>query len=101
VAKPHDYGHFTMKQCMFVYKHDETGSRGVVLEKPSAFTLKELAPAMFESTVFADHAVHLGGRVRRTFGMWASRREGYLFWGGWQAWLSGAKVTWLLVLVGG
>lgn len=61
VAKPWEYNHFTSKSCLFLYKHDsETGSRGVVLEKPTAFTLSELAPP-FAASVFANHTVFLGG----------------------------------------
>lgn len=52
------------QSCLFVYQHDpETGSRAVVLERPTAFTLAELAPPFAES-VFAEHTVFLGGEVR-------------------------------------
>jgi len=61
VAKPWEYNHFTSKSCLFLYKYDpETGSRGVVLERPTAFTLSELAPP-FSSSVFSNHTVFLGG----------------------------------------
>ncbi len=54
------------KGCIFVYQHDpELGSRAVVLEKPTAFTLSELAPPFAES-VFAEHTVFLGGEVSRS-----------------------------------
>jgi len=61
VAKPWEYNHFTSKSCLFLYKYDsETGSRGVVLERPTAFMLSELAPP-FASSVFGNHTVFLGG----------------------------------------
>lgn len=53
------------QSCLFVYQHDpETGSRAVVLERPTAFTLAELAPPFAES-IFAEHTVFLGGEVTR------------------------------------
>lgn len=51
------------QSCLFMYQHDaETGSRAVVLERPTAFTLAELAPP-FEESQFAHHTVFLGGEV--------------------------------------
>lgn len=58
------YIYTCIQSCLFVYQHDpETGSRAVVLERPTAFTLAELAPPFAES-VFAEHTVFLGGEVR-------------------------------------
>ena len=52
-----------MQGCLFIYQHDEElGSRAVVLERPLAFNLAELAPP-FESSIFAEHTVFLGGEV--------------------------------------
>ena len=60
-----------MQSCLFVYQHDpEVGSRAVVLERPTAFSLAELSPAAFGESVFANHTVFLGGEVRSKGRAW-------------------------------
>lgn len=44
----------------------------MVLERPTAFTLAELAPPFAES-VFAEHTVFLGGEVRGMGFGWLDR----------------------------
>lgn len=62
VAKPWEYNHFTRKQCLFVFEHnDEIGSRAVLLEMATAFTLADLAPQAFGDSIFGNYTVFRGG----------------------------------------
>lgn len=44
----------------------EKGCRAVIMERPTAFNLADLAPSVFAGTPLANSTVFLGGDVRGT-----------------------------------
>lgn len=53
--------------CLFVYQVDaDKGCRAVIMEKPTAFTLSDLAPSLFSESPFAGSTIFLGGDVSET-----------------------------------
>ena len=51
IAPKHEYNHFLMEQVVLLYESDETGYRGVILERPTAFTVDEMVPGMDDFNV--------------------------------------------------
>eukprot|EP01041_Mallomonas_annulata_P006298 gene6298-12743_t len=55
---PGEFNHFLIKAAVFIYEHNERGSAGVILEKPSAFTMGESSPNI---GVFEGNTLYMGG----------------------------------------
>ena len=70
LAQPNDSSHFFVRAAVFIYQYEkEEGARGVILERPSAFSMGETSPGIgcFEAnTLFiggeqgSDTAIMLG-----------------------------------------
>lgn len=58
LAKPTEYDHYFRKAAILVYEHGAKGTNGVILNKPSAFPIGEMAPGM---GAFASNALYMGG----------------------------------------
>jgi putative transcriptional regulator len=58
LAQPGEYNHYLMKATVFIYEHGKEGSQGVILERPSAWTLGETAPGI---GVFERNTLFMGG----------------------------------------
>lgn len=58
LAQPGEYDHFLMQAAILIYEHNARGSVGVILGKPSAFTMGELSPNI---GVFAPNILYTGG----------------------------------------
>jgi len=55
-----EFDHFLSKAAVLVVRHDEEGSQGVILDKPTAFTMGETSP---NSGVFAPNTLYMGGET--------------------------------------
>ena len=72
LAQPNDSSHFFVRAAVFIYQYsEEEGAKGVILERPSAFSMGETSPGIgcFEAnTLFiggeqgSDTAIMLGKR---------------------------------------
>ncbi len=51
------------QSCIFLFHHDERGSAGIVLTRPSQHTLGTVAGAEMLCPEFEDSILHLGGDV--------------------------------------
>jgi putative AlgH/UPF0301 family transcriptional regulator len=59
LAQPDDHGHFVMRAAVLLFDHgSDRGSRGVILEKPTAFTMGETTG---NAGPFEANSVFLGG----------------------------------------
>lgn len=58
VAKPTEFNHFMVSAVVLIFRHDDTGSEGVILERPTAFTMGETAPGI---GVFEANTLFMGG----------------------------------------
>lgn len=59
VAPDHEYNHFLMNQVIFIYEVSTNGdSRGVILERPTAFTVDEMVPGF---DMFSSNRMFTGG----------------------------------------
>lgn len=55
-----EFDHFLSKAAVFVVRHDDEGSQGVILDKPTAFSMGETSP---NSGVFAPNTLYMGGET--------------------------------------
>lgn len=46
VAQPEEYSHFLVKSVVLIFEHGKGETQGVILERPTAFTLGETAPGI-------------------------------------------------------
>lgn len=60
IAQPDQYDHFYHEAVMLVLEHGEGGSRGVLLNRETPFTMGELTPNM---DCFAESPVYRGGNA--------------------------------------
>ena len=44
VSQPGEHNHFLYEQAVFLLEFSERGSRGVILERPTAFSIGEISP---------------------------------------------------------
>ena len=44
VTQPGEHNHFLYEQAVFLYEFGERGSKGVILERPTAFSMGEISP---------------------------------------------------------
>lgn len=59
MAPEHEYNHFLKNQIVFVYEVNGEGNcKGVILERPTAFSVDEMVPG-FED--FSENTLHTGG----------------------------------------
>jgi putative AlgH/UPF0301 family transcriptional regulator len=59
LAQPNDSSHFFVRASVFIFQHSkEGGSRGVILERPTAFTMGESSPGI---GVFEGNTLYMGG----------------------------------------
>jgi putative AlgH/UPF0301 family transcriptional regulator len=58
VSKPGEHNHFLYQQAVFLYEYTQRGSRGVILERPTAFTMGEMSPGI---GVFEANTLFMGG----------------------------------------
>lgn len=58
IAPKHEYNHFLMEQVVLLYEADENGYRGVILERPTAFTVDEMVPGLDS---FEENYLFTGG----------------------------------------
>ncbi|KAG8469925.1 hypothetical protein KFE25_006380 [Diacronema lutheri] len=58
VSQPDQYDHFFHEAVVLVCEHSEHGSRGVLLNRETPFTMGEMASGM---GCFDEHSVHRGG----------------------------------------
>jgi putative AlgH/UPF0301 family transcriptional regulator len=59
LAQPNDHSHFFIRAAIFIYQHSEKdGSMGVILERPTAFTMGESSPGI---GVFEGNTLYMGG----------------------------------------
>lgn len=53
-----DYDHFLMKQAVFIFRHNDEGTSGVILSKQTAFTMGEVSPNI---SPFEANTLYMGG----------------------------------------
>eukprot|EP01039_Chlorochromonas_danica_P010101 gene10100-11181_t len=58
LAQPGEYEHYLMKAAVLIYEHNEKGSAGLVLDKPSHATMGDAAP---NAGPFKSNTLFLGG----------------------------------------
>jgi len=58
IAPEHEYNHFLMEQVVLMYDEQAGTSRGVILERPTAFTMDEMVPGFDE---FDSNLMFTGG----------------------------------------
>jgi len=58
VASPNEYSHLFMKAAIFIYNHNDEGTQGVIVDRPTAFTMGETAPSI---GVFEGNTLYMGG----------------------------------------
>jgi len=58
VASPNEYSHLFMKAAIFIYNHNSEGTQGVIVDRPTAFTMGETAPSI---GVFEGNTLYMGG----------------------------------------
>lgn len=58
VSQPGEHNHFLYEQVVFLYEFSQRGSRGVILERPSAFSMGEMSPGI---GVFQSNTLFMGG----------------------------------------
>lgn len=59
LAQATDSSHFFVRASVFIFQHsEEKGSRGVILERPTAFTMGESSPGI---GVFEGNTLYMGG----------------------------------------
>ena len=63
VSQPGEHNHFLYEQAVFLYEHSVRGSKGVILERPTAFTMGEISPGI---GVFEANTLYMGGEVQST-----------------------------------
>ena len=44
VSQPGEHNHFLYEQAVFLYEYTQRGSKAVILERPTAFTMGEISP---------------------------------------------------------
>ena len=49
VTQPGEHNHFLYEQAVFLYEFSERGSKGVILERPTAFSMGEISPGTTSS----------------------------------------------------
>ena len=58
LAKPDEYDHFFHHAVILLFEHNSKGSLGLMVDKPSAFTMGEMTP---NSEMFAPNILYTGG----------------------------------------
>jgi putative transcriptional regulator len=58
LAQPGEYDHYLMKAAVLIFEHHDRGTSGVIIDKPSAFSVGELSPGL---EVFKANTLFLGG----------------------------------------
>jgi len=58
LAQSNEYDHFLCKQAVFIYEHGLRGTCGVILERPTAFSMGETSPNI---GIFAPNTLFMGG----------------------------------------
>ena len=58
IAQKNEFDHFLCNQAVFIYEHGSRGTCGVILERPSAFTMGETSPNI---GVFSPNTLFMGG----------------------------------------
>lgn len=53
-----EYDHYLIKSAILIYEHNSKGSLGIILGKPSAFTMGEMTPNI---GVFQSNTLYTGG----------------------------------------
>jgi len=58
LAQPGEFSHFLIKGSVFITEHNDKGSVGVILERPTAFTMGETSPNI---GLFEGNTLFMGG----------------------------------------
>ena len=58
LAQKNEFDHFLCNQAVFIYEHGPRGTCGVILERPTAFTMGETSPNI---GIFAPNTLFMGG----------------------------------------
>lgn len=58
LAQPKEFDRFLTKSIIFIYEHNQRGSLGVMINKPTAFTMGESSPNI---GVFESNTLFMGG----------------------------------------
>jgi len=61
VASPEEADHFFRHAVVLLLEHSDSGSKGVLLEMATAFTLEEMAPAAFMEHPLGENSLFRGG----------------------------------------
>jgi putative AlgH/UPF0301 family transcriptional regulator len=72
VAQPHEYNHFMVKAVVLVYDHGKGETHGVILERPTAFTMGETAPGI---GIFEANTLYMGGEDGNNMAMMLHKYE--------------------------
>eukprot|EP01031_Cornospumella_fuschlensis_P027759 gene27759-33527_t len=59
LSQPNEYDHWLSKAAILIYEHNDQGSKGLILDKPSPMTMGSSSPSI---GVFESNTLFMGGK---------------------------------------